>query len=42
MENLADIATEPENPPSYLFYNAGWVYKTFCLEVLFIELGRVT
>lgn len=23
MENLADIASEPEREPSYMFYNAG-------------------
>ena len=25
MENLADIGSEPEREPSYMFYNAGWV-----------------
>lgn len=42
MENLADIGSEPEREPSYMFYNAGWVLSLHCRHKRERSIGETT
>lgn len=42
MENLADIGSEPEREPSYMFYNAGWVLSLHCRHKRGRSIGETT
>lgn len=37
MENLADLSSEPEREPSYMFYNAGWVSDDLWFDIWYLQ-----